>query len=195
MTSYIQPVSIDGTPNHGLPGVNQSIDQLRKVETSVWLDVVEHLGLIDIDAHRGPINRLRLLQVSGDHVVRTGLDHTQINLDLPLVSGDGQHGPLFAVALDQPGSNRKAVGARISVKTGNRIMDRTIAIGGGHASGQLGFVHIGLGTAERASIRIKWPDGEWSHAYRAFANHFVRIERGAPAADYWLPPPGDDAAK
>jgi enediyne biosynthesis protein E4 len=127
------------------------------------------------------------------------LDIVVVNRSVPAslfrnlgASTDWGHRPLgnwIAVALDQPGSNRNAVGARISVKTGNRIMDRTIEIGGGHASGQLGFVHIGLGTAERANIRIKWPDGEWSHAYRAFANHFVRIERGAPAADYWLPPP------
>ena len=50
-------------------------------------------------------------------------------------------------------------------------------------------MHFGLGTAERAEIRVKWPDGEWSHTYKAFADNFVRIERGKPAASYWLPPP------
>lgn len=102
------------------------------------------------------------------------------------------HRPLgnwVAVELSQPGANRDAIGARISVKTGNRTVTRTIEIGGGHASGQLGFVHLGLGPAERAQVRIKWPDGEWSHVYKVFANNFVRIERGAPAAGYWLPPP------
>jgi hypothetical protein len=70
------------------------------------------------------------------------------------------------------------------------------AVGGGHASGHSGFVHIGLGRAERAEIRIKWPDGEWSHAYKAFADNFVRIDRGKSAPGYWLPPPpaGTDAA-
>jgi hypothetical protein len=106
------------------------------------------------------------------------------------------HRPLgnwIAVELSQPGANCDAVGARISVKTGTRTMNRTIEIGGGHASGQLGFVHVGLGTAERAEIRVKWPDGEWSHPYRAFANNFVRIERDKPEAGYWLPPPTDMA--
>jgi hypothetical protein len=108
------------------------------------------------------------------------------------------HRPLgnwIAVELSQPGVNRDAVGARISVKTGNHTMTRTVEVGGGHASGQMGFVHLGLGTAERAEIRIKWPDGEWSHVYKAFANNFVRIERGKAAAGYWLPPPRGDAER
>ena len=53
-----------------------------------------------------------------------------------------------------------------------------VHVGGGHASGQAGFVHVGLGTAERADIRVRWPDGQWSGSFRVFANNFVRIERG-----------------
>ena len=52
-------------------------------------------------------------------------------------------------------------------------------------------VHVGIGTAERAEIRIKWPDGDWSPPYRVFGNNFVRIERGADAARYWYPPESD----
>ncbi len=108
------------------------------------------------------------------------------------------HEPLgnwLEVELAQPDTNRNAVGARISVKLGNQTMTRAISVGGGHASGQAGFVHFGLGTAERAEIRVKWPDGEWSHTYKAFADNFVRIERGKPAASYWLPPPAADATQ
>ncbi len=104
------------------------------------------------------------------------------------------HKPLgnwLEVELAQPGTNRNAVGARISVKLGNQTITRVISVGGGHASGQSGFVHFGLGTAERAEIRIKWPDGEWSHTYKAFADNFVRIERDKPAASYWLQPPSE----
>jgi hypothetical protein len=105
------------------------------------------------------------------------------------------HEPLgnwLEVELTQPGTNRNAVGARVSVKIGNRTMTRTIEVGGGHASGQAGFVHFGLGTPERAEIRIKWPDGDWSNTYKAFADNFVRIDRSKPAAGYWLPPSPDE---
>ncbi|MEO9528704.1 MAG: CRTAC1 family protein [Roseibium sp.] len=97
-------------------------------------------------------------------------------------------GNWLAVDIRQPGQpNRRAVGARISVKTGNHTRVKDIQIGAGHASGQLGFVHFGLGVAERANIRIKWPDGDWSHAYRVFANSHVIIERGAEKARLWYP--------
>lgn len=84
-------------------------------------------------------------------------------------------------------ANTRAIGAKISVKTGNHTRVKDIQIGAGHASGQLGFVHFGLGVAERASIRIKWPDGDWSHPYRVFANNHVIIERGAKKAKLWYP--------
>ena len=97
-------------------------------------------------------------------------------------------GNWIAIELTQQGANRDAVGATINVKSGNDTRVRTVRVGGGHASGHLGFVHVGLGTAERAQVRIKWPDGEWSAAYRLFANNFVAIERGWEKARYWYPP-------
>ncbi len=96
-------------------------------------------------------------------------------------------GNWLQLELSQPRTNRHAVGAAILVKTGNHVQRRMIQVGGGHASGQLGFIHFGLATAERASVRVRWPDGEWSAPHRVFANNFVRISRGAPRPRYWYP--------
>lgn len=97
-------------------------------------------------------------------------------------------GNWLAVDVRQPGQpNSRAVGAKISVKTGNRTVVKDIQIGAGHASGQLGFVHFGLGVAERANVRIRWPDGAWSHGYRVFANSHVIIGRDAEKAQFWYP--------
>ena len=98
-----------------------------------------------------------------------------------------QMGNWLEIELKQAGANPDAIGARVSVKSGNTTRVRTIEVGGGHASGRLGFVHVGLGVAERAQIRVQWPDGEWSAPYRVFANQFVRIDRDGPKARYWLP--------
>ncbi len=59
--------------------------------------------------------------------------------------------------------------------------------GGGGASGHAGWVHVGLGTAERAEIRVQWPDGEWSYPYRVFANQLVVLDRTQPQAEYRYP--------
>lgn len=106
-------------------------------------------------------------------------------------SGSRQGGNWLAIELNQTDGNRQAVGARLSIKTGNVVQTRRVQIGGGHASGQLGFIHVGLGVAERATVRVQWPGGEWSAAYRVFANQFAVITRGDDKVSYWYPP--DDA--
>ena len=78
-------------------------------------------------------------------------------------------------------------GPRISVRTGTRTQTRFVDVGGGDASGHAGWIHVGLGTAERAEIRVQWPDGESSASYRVFANQFVVIDRTKPQAAYWYP--------
>jgi hypothetical protein len=83
--------------------------------------------------------------------------------------------------------NPFAIGAKINIRIGTQTLTRTVSVGGGHASGQIGFMHLGLGVNERAVVRVKWPDGEWSQPYRIFANNHVVIERGATAAKYWFP--------
>ena len=83
-------------------------------------------------------------------------------------------------------ANRRAVGARIVVRTGNHVQTRSVRVGGGHASGQAGFTHFGLGPAERATVRVRWPDGSWSHEYRTFGG-FVVLRRGEAAARTWYP--------
>ena len=91
------------------------------------------------------------------------------------------------IRLVEPNPNRDAVGAHIAVKTGTRTQMRTVEIGGGDASGHAGWVHVGLGTAERAEIRVQWPDGEQSYPYRVFANQFVVVDRTKQQAEYWYP--------
>jgi len=97
-------------------------------------------------------------------------------------------GNWLAIELKQPSPNPSAVGARILIKSGNLTQTRTVTIGGGHAAGSVGFIHVGLGVAERASVRVRWPNGDWSHEYRLFANHHAVIERDVDTSVYWYPP-------
>jgi len=91
------------------------------------------------------------------------------------------------IRLVEPNPNRDAVGAKIAVKIGTRTLIRTVQVGGGDASGHAGWIHVGLGTAERAEIRVQWPDGEWSYPYRVFADQFVVLDRAKAQAEYWYP--------
>ena len=68
-------------------------------------------------------------------------------------------GAWVGIALEQPGGNRRAVGAWIEVEAGNRRWSREVTVGGGHAGGVAGPEHFGLGEAERVQARVIWPDG------------------------------------
>jgi len=105
----------------------------------------------------------------------------------------GQPAPMgnwIAVRLEQPGPNRDAIGSWIEVRFGERTIRREVTIGGGHAGGQLGWIHFGLGEADGAEIRVLWPDGETSPWLELDANRFATIERGASEPRLWVPPAG-----
>ena len=96
-------------------------------------------------------------------------------------------GNWLKIELQQSGANRHAVGATVSIKTGNLVQTRRVQVGGGHASGSAGFVHVGLGVAERATLRVQWPDEQWSAPYKLFANHHVIVKRDQDTALQWFP--------
>jgi hypothetical protein len=98
-----------------------------------------------------------------------------------------QAGHWLGLQLRQDGPNRNAANSWIEVKSGDRILRREITIGGGHASGKAGWIHVGLGNAADAKVRVKWPDGTWSEAYSVKADSFATLERGKTEAQYWQP--------
>ena len=95
-------------------------------------------------------------------------------------------GNWLAVRLEQPGTNRDAIGAWIEVRSGERVSLRELTVGGGHASGQLGWSHFGLGAADDAEVRVTWPDGEVGPWQQVEANGFALIERGGVVVP-WTP--------
>lgn len=91
-----------------------------------------------------------------------------------------------AFRLEQPAPNVDAIGAWVTVRFGERTVEREMTIGGGHASGQLGWVHVGLGDADDAEIRVQWPDGQRGPWLELPVNGFTVVERGAPVRS-WTP--------
>jgi len=84
-------------------------------------------------------------------------------------------GHFIALRLETTTSNRDAIGAWIEVKAEAGIQRREITSGGGHASGQNGFWHFGLGKAASADIRVIWPDGTEGPWQIVAADQFYRV--------------------
>ncbi len=97
-------------------------------------------------------------------------------------------GHWLAVGLSQTAPNRDAIGAWIEVRVGNRIQRRQVTVGGGHAGGQLGWIHFGLGSAGEAQVRVQWPDGATGPWMSADSNRFVVVDRNASSLETWTPP-------
>jgi enediyne biosynthesis protein E4 len=89
-------------------------------------------------------------------------------------------GGYIAIKLEQDGPNRDAIGAFIEVRTGERTQRREITVGGGHASGQLTPWHFGIGTADKADVRIQWPDGKTSDWQTVDGGAIYRFAAGGP---------------
>ena len=109
-------------------------------------------------------------------------------------SGDAgkpaQMGNWLAVRTSQSGPNGDAIGGWIEVKAGDSTMKRELTIGGGHAGGQLGWSHFGLGPAGTVQVRITWPDGKAGPWLQVAANQFVDFDRETADARPWSPPQG-----
>jgi hypothetical protein len=90
-------------------------------------------------------------------------------------------GQWIEVRLEQPAPNREAIGAWVEIRCdGADAMRREITVGGGHASGQAGWWHFGIGDATDVEARVIWPDGTQGEWQTLAANGFYVLERGKP---------------
>lgn len=95
------------------------------------------------------------------------------------VAVDGRPlGHWLQFALHDQGANCDAIGAWIEVRTGHKVQRHEITSGGGHASGQLGWRHFGIGAAEGAEVRVIWPDGATDNWASVKADGFYDLTRG-----------------
>jgi enediyne biosynthesis protein E4 len=152
-----------------------------------FVEVADDAGIRSFGRGRGAAlvdlnldGRLDVVEVNRQEPVRVWRNAGSADPDDPL----GGHA---ALRLRQEGPNRHAIGAWLEVHVADRTTWREVTIGGGHAGGHLGWIHLGLGTADRASVRVRWPDGELGPWLEVPSGGFVTIERGATRARAWTP--------
>jgi hypothetical protein len=92
------------------------------------------------------------------------------------------------LSIEQPRPNGFAIGAWVDVRIGDHTTTRELTVGGGHDSGELGWVHFGLGRPARPDVRVHWPNGETGPWLHVAADQFAIIERGATEVRSWQPP-------
>ena len=90
-------------------------------------------------------------------------------------------GHWLQLRLQQAGGNRDAIGAWVEVDLGESMGKRTIrqelTVGGGHASGHLGWMHFGLGSATEVKVRVQWPHAAWGAWQSVKADAFYTLNK------------------
>jgi peroxiredoxin len=99
------------------------------------------------------------------------------------------------VAVDLVGTtcNRDAIGARVEVTAGGRVLRKTLHAGEGYLAQSSKRLHFGLGPAERIErIAVRWPDGNTSTFGDLAVDERYRIVQGddAPQRVPARPAPG-----
>ena len=115
--------------------------------------------------------------------------HVWQNIGAGEAGAPSQMGNWVGLRLRQDAPNQDAIGAWVELRAGERVTPREVTVGGGHAGGQLGWIHFGLGGADAAEVRVTWPDGEVGPWIPVPANEYMTIDRGATAAVPWQPVP------
>ncbi len=154
-----------------------------------FVEGAEAAGILGFERSRGAA----LVDLNLDGMLDLVVVHRRDNVTLWRNVGTGDEeqaepvGNWISVRLEQPAPNVDAVGAWLEVRVDGRTSLREVTVGGGHAGGQVGWLHAGLGDAERAEVRVQWPDGETGPWIKVEADQFVTVERGATEAKTWSP--------
>ena len=154
-----------------------------------FVEGAEAAGIVSFDKARGAA----LVDLNLDGLLDLVVVNREANVKVwrNVGSGDANKtvsmGHWIAVNLVQDAPNVNAIGAWLDVQIGDRTLQREVTIGGGHVSGQLGWLHTGLGAADSAKVRVHWPGGEIGPWMTVGADQFMTVKRGATQVTPWLP--------
>lgn len=90
-------------------------------------------------------------------------------------------GAWLQIKLRQSGANSHAVGAVVELRAQGHVQAQELTVGGGHASGQAGPLHFGLGRSleetDAVQFRVIWPGGEISDWRAVTPNQRIEVTR------------------
>ncbi|MEM6823866.1 MAG: CRTAC1 family protein [Pseudomonadota bacterium] len=172
---FIAKGNVDQMPSNALADPNNLL--IQGVDGR-FRETAQNAGVASTERSRGAA----LVDLDGDGL----LDLVVVNRRAPMElwqNASKDTGHWIAVSLYQEGPNRDAVGAWVEVRTKAGVQARELTVGGGHAGGQLGALHFGLGPEAQADLRVIWPDGVATPWQTMPAGDTVRITRPADARE------------
>jgi hypothetical protein len=183
---FVTKGNVDAVPEFAMEDPN---NLLLGQPDGTFIEGAGDAGLADLARSRGAA----VVDLNLDGLLDVVVVERRENVKIWRNLGDGetgrfeQMGNWLAVDIGQPGRNTDAIGSWIEVRLGSTTIRREVTLGGGHAGGQLGWVHFGLGDATELEVRVLWPDYEAGPWMRVEPNQFVKVEKGMPSPSLWSP--------
>lgn len=114
-----------------------------------------------------------------DLVVTNRFEPAEIwrNVGAGTINAPQTMGNWVSIRLDDANQAHAGVGSWIEIDSSGIIQRREVTVGGGHAGGQWGATHVGIGDADEVMVRAQWPDGAWSAWHSVPANQHATINR------------------
>jgi hypothetical protein len=186
---FVSKGNVDSMPEYAAEDPNNLL--LGQPDGS-FVDAAVEAGIVHYDRSRGAglvdLNLDGLLDLIEVNRVEN------VNLWRNVGAGDATGavpmGNWISVRLEQSGVNLDGIGAWVEVKTGDLVVSREITVGGGHGSGQIGWIHFGIGPSEVTEVRVQWPNGDIGPWIEVDANRFVTISRDSSESIEWTPTEG-----
>jgi hypothetical protein len=135
-------------------------------------------------ANNGNARGAALVDFNMDGLLDLGVVNRRSGAQVWRNTGAEGGGNWIELEVRQAAPNEDAIGGWLEVKHGDKVMRRELTVGGGHAGGQLGWVHFGLGAETTTTVAVVWPDGTRSEWSNLAAGSFYVLERGKPASPF-----------
>lgn len=149
-------------------------DLLLGTAEGTFVESADRAGIVDYRPSRGAA----VVDLNDDGLLDLVVVHRHAEVSVWRNTSGSDAGHWIEVRPRQPGEpNVDAIGAWIDVRIGDRTLTRERTVGGGHASGELGSLHFGLGDATEARVRVEWPDGKTGPWQTVRAGARVTIDR------------------
>jgi hypothetical protein len=181
---FVSKGNVEAQPNYAVRDPN---NLLIANPDGTFTEMADEAGIVDFARSRGAAladfnldGMLDLIEVNRRENIKLWRNVGWGDAASPVAMGNW-----VGLRLEQPAPNVDGIGSWIEVKVGNRVVQREVTVGGGHAGGQLGWAHFGAGDANSVEVRVQWPDGEIGRWLNVGTNQLTIIERGADRAIAW----------
>ena len=165
---FIAKGNVDQMPGMATRDPNNLLQQQAD---GSFVEISDQAGVATLQRSRGGA----LVDFDNDGLLDLIVSNRRAPLELYRNVTEGT-GNWVKVSLEQTGPNRDAIGATIVVESDGRTQSQQHVIGGGHAGGQLGPRHFGIGPSDLARVTVTWPDGTKT-SLDADANEVAKIQK------------------